>query len=264
MYGKPEDSLAYCSKQDLAPFVYGSLPTPGKRNDIHVAASRVLEGATLKELALDDEIGAVAVVKFHRGLTTLRSLVTGPRTEPPSVFWIFGKTGTGKTRCVFKAARRLTRRRDDDIWISSGGLRWFDGYDGQSVAILDDFRSKHVPNFAFLLRLLDRYPFRVEFKGGMVEWRPRFIFITCPTDPDECFATRKTYHPEDIAQLHRRITQVFEFATPMGKNGRRSFVENINLIINGEFVRGQAAIAEAGEADDEEMMREPVIIDLTE
>lgn len=29
MFGTPADSLAYCSKQDLHPFIVGTLPTPG-------------------------------------------------------------------------------------------------------------------------------------------------------------------------------------------------------------------------------------------
>jgi len=264
MYGKPESSLVYCTKEDSNAFVHGTLPSPGKRNDIHDVAKRVVEGATLRELAMDVEQGAVAVVKFHRGLTVLRSLTRGPRTTVPKVFWVFGPTGTGKTRCVFKAARRLVERRDDDIWVSSGGLKWFDGYDGQPVAILDDFRSKHVPNFAFLLRLLDRYPINVEFKGGFVQWKPEYIFITCPTDPDDCFATRKMHKPEDIAQLHRRITQVFRFASPMGKLGRKIFVQNIETLVHGGSLRGQTFNNDAFEDQPEEKVEEPVIIDLTE
>lgn len=224
MAGKPEDSLAYCRKEDSHAFEHGTLPTPGKRNDVHAAVERVLGGESLRSMAKDVD-GGVAIVKFHKGLTVLRSLARPARTDPPKVFWLYGSTGTGKTRCAFKAGRVLAR--SDDVWIFSGGLRWFDGYDGQPVAIFDDFRSKHVANFAFLLRLLDRYPMDVEFKGGFVKWVPSYIFITCPYDPDECFATRKTHVPEDIAQLRRRITSVVRFTHSLDKGERRSFVDDV-------------------------------------
>jgi len=93
---------------------------------------------------------------------------------------------------------------------SDNTLKWFDGYDGQPVTIIDDFRSKGV-RFSFVLRLLDRYPLSVEFKGGFVNWAPRYIFITTPNDVAGTFAARKEHLPEDIAQLERRITKVFSF-----------------------------------------------------
>lgn len=252
MYGRPEDSRVYCSKQDSEPFESGTLPSPGKRTDLHEATAKILAGSNLRDLALSDELGAVAVVKYNKGLTVLRSLTLPDRTEAPAIFWIFGETGTGKTRCAFKAARRLASD-DADIWISNGGLRWFDGYDGQSVVILDDFRSKHVPNFSFFLRLLDRYPFSVEFKGGFVKWIPRYIFITTPKDPDETFSTRKQHQPEDIRQLHRRITKVISFASPVGlqKEGRRVFVETVLSLLPGRST-GQGVAEGDGQVASEE------------
>lgn len=219
MRGTPEDSRAYCSKEDSAPFEAGTLPTPGKRSDLAAVVSRVRSGETLKGLSGDDE-GAVAVVKFHRGLTVLRSLTRAPRSSPPRIFWFYGPTGTGKTRCSFELGRVLCAtggNPGDDIWISSGGLRWFDGYDGHSVAIFDDFRNKHVSSFAYFLRLLDRYPMSVEFKGGHVNWEPSWIFITCPYSPLRCFEKRNEHVPEDIKQLLRRIEEfggkICEFVT---------------------------------------------------
>lgn len=209
MRGRVEDSVAYCSKEDSHPFEWGTRPTPGKRNDISGAVARVRNGERLKDLAKDDE-GGIAVVKFHKGLTVLRSLTRPNRTNPPCIFWIWGPTGTGKTRSCFEIGEHLCFKAGlpkDDIWISSGGLRWFDGYDGQHVAILDDLRNKQCPSFAFFLRLLDRYPFDVEFKGGFVQWVPHYIFITCPYSPARAFEKRYEHVPEDLEQLLRRIRE---------------------------------------------------------
>jgi len=227
MYGRPEHSLAYCTKQDSEAFVHGELPRPGKRNDIHEAVEAINNGATVRDLANGPITSQVAVVKFHKGLTTLRSLVVKERTKAPYVVWIHGPTGTGKTRCAFQLGRALTDNADDDIWISSCGLKWFDGFDGHTVAIFDDFRAKHVTSFAFLLRLLDRYPLRVEFKGGFVTWQPEYIFITCPYSPERCFAKRKEFVPEDIAQLNRRLNRIDEFDEPQSTGMRLEWVKSV-------------------------------------
>jgi len=230
MMGRPEDSLLYCTKEDTDAFTFGTLPTPGKRNDVHDAVSRIQSGERLRSLARDEE-GGVAIVKFHKGLTVLSSFCRPARNGPPKVFWLYGDTGTGKTRCAFEAGSHLAAQSGnptDDVWISSGGLRWFDGYDGQAVAILDDFRNKHVSSFAFFLRLLDRYPMAVEFKGGFATWDPKFIFITCPYTPERCFEKRLEHVPEDIAQLRRRITRVFEFdSKSSSESARKKFIDGL-------------------------------------
>jgi len=115
----------------------------------------------------------------------------------------------GKAIC----ARQLSSHLEispEDIWVSNDDLRWFEGYDNKQMAIIDDFRAKHV-SFSFLLRLLDRYPLRIPVKGDYVNWAPRVIVITCPYSPDQCFSTRQTYLPEDLEQLHRRITKIVHF-----------------------------------------------------
>lgn len=225
MRGKPADSLVYCTKQDMNAFVCGTLPAEGKRSDLLDAVSLIRSGSAVVDLATASDESALVVTKFYKGLIHLRSILREPRSGPPKVIWLFGPTGVGKTRCAFESGSKLAP--DSRIWISSGGLRWFDGFDGHDVAIFDDFRAKHVPNFAFLLRLLDRYPMQVEFKGGFVEWTPKYIFITCPTDPDECFARRKEHVPEDIKQLHRRITKVINLPALLGDSGRGLLVDTI-------------------------------------
>lgn len=202
MMGTPEDSLVYCSKQDAAAYTAGSMPKEGKRREMDEAATALLNGATMRQMA---EEHTSVTIKYSKGLMVTRSLLAKPRTQPPKVVWIYGPTGVGKTRLCREFADKFY---EGDIWMSSGDLHWFDGYDGQRVVVLDDFRGKHC-SFSFLLRLLDRYPFRVPFKGGFVEWNPELIFITCPYAPDKVFETRMQYLPEDMKQLQRRLTKTY-------------------------------------------------------
>ena len=58
-----------------------------------------------------------------------------------------------------------------------------------------------------LLRLFDKYPFRVEFKGGSIDFVARYIFVTSPKSPREYFGVGS----EDVEQLMRRIEEVVHF-----------------------------------------------------
>lgn len=222
MKGKPYDSLVYCTKQDKNPIQYGDLPQPGKRTDLLDAVAKIRTGASLRDLVATDDTSSVVVAKYFRGLTTVRNLCTPDRdtSSAPDVYWIYGTTGSGKTRSVSELAQRVCGGQHLVWWAPDVSLKWFDGYDGQPCVVLDDFRSKGV-SFNFLLRLLDRYPLAVPFKGGFVSWQPKWVFITCPLSIDATFAKRLEHRSEDIDQLKRRINKgEFEFPQDKCRLGR--------------------------------------------
>jgi len=213
MKGTPQQSLEYCTKQDNNPFVYGDLPKPGKRNDLINVCDAIRAGATVTDLAQSEEHGPL-LVKYYKGLTMYSSMVRGSRDStdtPPNVFWFSGSTGKRKTSTAELFGKIVGGPKG--VWLSPGGLRWFDGYDGQATVIFDDFRTKQC-KFDFLLRLTDRFQFRVEFKGGFVDWRPKNIFITSPHSIRDTFETRNKYRPEDITQLQRRVDCEVNFDSP--------------------------------------------------
>ena len=158
----------------------------GKRNDLKTACEVV------KTHGLDRMIDELPhmYVKYHSGFDKLVQR-KGPRTEKPIVIWIYGETGVGKTRCVFE--------REPNIWISGKNLRWWQGYCNQEAVLFDDFRSDFC-TYHELLRILDRYPYQVEVKGGSVEFTSKRIYITSPYSPTDCYLT-----VEDKDQLTRRI-----------------------------------------------------------
>lgn len=206
MHGTPEDSVVYCTKEDANPFTWGKLPEPGKRNDIAEACAAILGGSTMRDLA---RTHGPSVVKFARGFQNYKTLIQEPRdvSEPPTIYWLYGPTGTGKTKCAWEFAEKLF---PSSVWTSHDGLNWFDGYDGQSAVIIDDFRPKGI-RFSFFLRILDRYPISVPFKGGFVQWLPKLIIITTPNDICTTFSKRSEHIPEDLEQLARRLTSRFYF-----------------------------------------------------
>ena len=205
-----EAAYNYCLKGEIIIQKNGS---QGKRSDLIAVTTAIKEGAKLQDIK---ELYPVEYIKFHNGI---EKLITGEkRNFKPEVFWFWGKTGTGKTRKVVE--------KEPDLWISGKNLKWWDGYEGQEAVLFDDFR-KDFCTFHELLRILDRYPYRVEVKGGSREFNAKRIYITSCHAPEAVYETR-----EDIAQLLRRIdvTEVFgddEVVTEVGKgNTKLSPFEN--------------------------------------
>lgn len=193
---KAEDGGNYCLK-DLK-YTIRDYRRKGHRKDLEECKKMIDEGSTWGEVA-GEHFGTF--VRYNRGLKAYKQARANDagRREAPDVVWIYGESGTGKTRYVHD------RTAEPDLWISSGGdLKWFDGYEGQDVVLLDDFRHEHC-KFTFLLRLLDRYKLRVAVKGGFVNWVPKTIYLTSIEPPEKEFGWMEE---RLLKQLMRRVTSV--------------------------------------------------------
>ncbi|KAL0224834.1 hypothetical protein RCL1_002746 [Eukaryota sp. TZLM3-RCL] len=136
-------------------------------------------------------------------------IAEGLTREKPTVYWLHGPTGSGKSRFAHSLSTNCCK-----VFPSGGDqLKWFEPYDGtQEVVIFDDFSTSWLPLHA-LLNLTDRYWVMVEVKGAKVYFDPGTIVIT------SCFSPTETYSKvctENLAQLLRRIdfvvnTELFPF-----------------------------------------------------
>jgi hypothetical protein len=204
MVGTPMQAFEYCRKEGDY-WECGSLPTPGKRTDLAATVKALKEGSSLEEIAQTEE-GAISIVKHFKGFIYLQNLLLNSAPlRQKTVIWLYGPTGAGKTRAAVEFADKI----GEPYWISGRDLSWFDGYCGQRIAILDDFRWRHLP-FSFLLRVLDRYELQVPIKGGFVRWNPQFIFITTPKTILETF-DHEFRDPEDLKQVQRRVSHVLQY-----------------------------------------------------
>lgn len=183
--GSPQQNVKYCSKESIF-YEFGDRPKMGKRTDIDDMKEMLAGGASMTD-----------IIEHSNNYQTMRcaelilKYTERKRSWKPIVTWIHGATGTGKTR---KAYADMT-----DPWISGKNLKWWDGYDAHKHVIFDDFRGDFC-TFHELLRILDRYPYRIENKGGSRQLLATHITITCPYPPDTVYQNR-----EDIQQLLRRI-----------------------------------------------------------
>lgn len=193
--GGISDNINYCSKDGNFE-EFGNRPIQGSRTDLIRVAELVQKGNTVKTIA---EECPIEFIKYSKGIEKLCMLRQPFRQWKTEVYWFYGPTGTGKSKTAFEIAATET-----SYYVKDPSNKWWDGYNGQDVVIIDDYR-RDFSTFASLLRLLDRYPFSVETKGGTTQFLGRKIIITTPKDPEETWAGRTL---EDIAQLKRRLTEV--------------------------------------------------------
>lgn len=219
--GTPQQNREYCSKTDTAVEgsfrEMGSLPRQGQRSDLTELAEAIAEGGDMHDIAAQFPC---EFIKFSRGIQALKTALSSkPRsaTVEPTVFWWFGPTGTGKSKLAFETY--------PDAYIKMPTNKWWDGYEAQLEVILDDYRPAMCP-FHELLRLLDRYPMKVEYKGGSTELQATtFVITTC--ERPELLWNGKT--DEMIDQLIRRLTEIRQFhpdgTTTILKNSTTTYVK---------------------------------------
>lgn len=205
--GTQEQAIQYCLKEDGEKYQRGEKKTMGRPKTVQQKNKLLQYVPEIKEKGIM-EFAAHPDASFHllKHAKEFVSLCESPRRRDtkPHVSWYWGPTGTGKTLKAFKEAESQNK----EPYIKSGNGKWFDGYDGHTFVIFDDFRDSHI-EFGFLLRLLDRYPMRVEQKGSSRQWKATRIIVTSPMPPSECYLTMQATDKYDkIGQLIRRIDEV--------------------------------------------------------
>nr|QNS29747.1 rep protein [Goose circovirus] len=195
--GSDEDNEEYCSKESTYLRV-GEPNRKGRSSDLSDAASDVLAGLPITDVARKYP---TTYVMFGRGLERLRQLIVETaRDWKTEVIVLIGRPGSGKSRYAFEFPAR-------EKYYKSRG-KWWDGYNGQDVVVMDDFYG-WLP-YDDLLRVCDRYPLRVEYKGGMTQFVSKTLIITSNREP------RDWYKCEcDVSALYRRINQ-YLILTPDG------------------------------------------------
>lgn len=140
--------------------------------------------------------------QYLRFMEKTLTLFAPKRDFKPAVYWLWGASGTDKSR--------LARAIHLETYCKPPDSRWFDGYDGQAVTVVNDLR-KMTFTFSYLLDLLDRYPFQVEVKGGYRQFVSRVIVITSSKRHEDLWGELAGAQNEHLEQLSRRITEQVQF-----------------------------------------------------
>lgn len=200
--GSREQNRRYCSKEGSVLYDGGRgiNVTQGTRTDLEEVKHILDSGGSIRDVA---ETNFSLFCRYHNSLQRYALLVSEPRNYRTQCIWIYGRPGTGKSRWIHESNCGLGPR--PTYWMPRPQADWWDGYTGQPFVAIDDFDGS-MPR-TFLLRILDRYPLKVPYKGGFTEFRARVVFITSQRHPDD-------YYPladgNEKAAIRRRIDELYD------------------------------------------------------
>lgn len=172
-------------------FEFG-VPKKAGRSDLTRLRELVMENPYDRDRVVKEECSNLQQIKYVEKLYQYLIEPRDPDT-PSVVFWIYGTPGIGKTKLVHDSF--------DSVFTVSD-LKWpGDGYGGEECFLIDDYRSEDM-SFQQLLRITDRYPYKIAYKGGSIHLNSPYIVITCPNSINKEFSFLK----ENLKQLKRRIS----------------------------------------------------------
>jgi RNA helicase len=82
--------------------------------------------------------------------------------------WIYGDTGTGKSRALYMKLPCAYRKNCS---------KWWDGYTGQKIVIIEDINPSHKHMVQDMKLWLDHYPFVAQSKGSSSVIPPERTYI---------------------------------------------------------------------------------------
>jgi len=190
-------SMDYCRKAETAVAgswrMHGDSPLAWSKNETTVIDD-------LKKCSVMDLVSARPTLwRNVRILKDLKASLLPSRSKPTKCYALVGPTGCGKTRTALEIAKFV-----GTYVFLAPELRWHDPYCGEDVCIVDEFRGDC--SVSHLLRLCDRYPMKVEVKGGWVEFAPSVLIITSNLHPEAWYAADAM----TMSAIRRRLT-VIEF-----------------------------------------------------
>mgnify|MGYP000033852893 CR=1 FL=1 len=200
-HGTRDQARDYCRKDETrkdGPWEYGDWTAGGSgtRNDI-IATVRAIKNDKRKLSDLyQDEEHLVVCAKYPKYLDRLVKIITPDRSEMTELHIFIGPTGTGKSH----TAREMA---GDDYFYKDPTTKWWDGYENQPVVVIDDFKGQISLNY--MLRLIDKYPFNVEIKGGDRKFTSKIVVITSNSEVEEWWNNEQKGYEKQLAAFGRRI-----------------------------------------------------------
>lgn len=200
----------YCTKADPEHyFEHGDigLTGQGSRTDLLEIAEKLKEGTTLETIAYDYP---VEWIKYNKGIISLNSAMKKrkiPAFRDITVTVLVGTGGVGKTYKAITDCIALTMQHPYICNIpTKTSPTWWDNYDGEEGLLIDDFYGWMPPHE--LYRVLDKYKYQVQYKGGYhwAEWK--YVWITSNSTPDQWYK-KEVMEKLDYMAYNRRLHNIY-------------------------------------------------------
>lgn len=203
---KTDDVRQYIMKSDQDPYESG-LYLSNKQSEVQKRAidNKIVLETPLPKL-VDQGIVSIYSYKLLRESKMLYTLdsIDVPEYMPKTCLWIYGSTGIGKSRYV--------RTNYPGQFYEKSMNKWWDGYTGQKIVLLDDFDKKGECMGHNLKIWADCYSFTAEVKGGTIKPYIDMFVITSQYTPKEIFCQGNDESKWDL-ELVYAIQRRFKLVT---------------------------------------------------
>ncbi|MCL2228483.1 MAG: replication protein [Firmicutes bacterium] len=209
--GTKKQAREYCCKPETRignVHEHGVFIEERQRTDLHNIISAIKAGMTIHELRDDYE---AQFFMFQKKFETERALYLdktfGDVFRDINVSYIYGTTGTGKTRSI---AERFGYR--NIFRVTEYDQRAFDNYDGQDIIIFEEFRSSF--KIAQMLNYLDGHPCRLPARFIDKTACYTKIFITTNIPLHKQYPNIQNEEPATFDAFVRRINNIYNYDNP--------------------------------------------------
>lgn len=185
---------------------WGEMPVErqGARNDIADLYSMIKQGLTDYQILEEDPSYMLQMDKVERVRQTLKQEDFKEKWRDLEVIYIYGDTGSGKTRAVMEKYGYANVFRITDYFHP------YDTYKGQDVVIFEEFRSNF--RISDMLNYLDGYPLELpcRYANKMACYTKVYIISNIPLSQQYSQLQRDNY--ESYLAFLRRIHSVHHYA----------------------------------------------------
>ena len=183
---------------------WGEMPIErqGARTDLDFLYQLVKDGKSNFEILEENSDYLLRLTDIERVRQTVKAEEFRSKFREMQVTYLWGKTGTGKTRFVmeregYTAVYRVTEYEHP-----------FDGYTGQETLVLDEYRSQL--KISELLNLLDGYPLELRCRYNNKTACFTTVYIISNLALSAQYPMLQYEQPETWQALLRRIHKVIE------------------------------------------------------
>lgn len=211
--GSVQQAYNYCSKSDTRegePFANGDISVfLEKSMKLRDYVDLIERGMTVTDIITSYPMSVI----FERQLSTLqkhrRMVEAKVGRRDLQVHYLWGKSGVGKTHSIYEKYGYA------NVFMVSDYKNPFDGYDGESVLVFDEFRSQI--QVSIMLKLLDPYPTELSarFNNSWAAYNTVYVVSNIPLEGQ--FPNVKATEPETWQAFRNRFDSVSE---KQGKNHR--------------------------------------------
>lgn len=187
---------------------WGELPIErqGERTDLALLYQLIKDGLSNFEIMEQNPDYMLSLEKIERARQAVREQQYRETFRELEVTYIWGPTGTGKTRSV------MERYRYSGVYRVTDYAHPFDSYAGEDVLLLDEYSSNF--KIRVLLNFLDGYPLTLPARYSNRVACYTKVYMISNLDLSKQYVDEQYNSPATFAALLRRIHKVIHYTGP--------------------------------------------------